>query len=188
MSEPSPAAPEWLVVGRVIRPHGLHGEVLVEVLSDAPDRFAPGAQVAVAESGQPDADPAAGAGPRRQLTVAAVRLAQGRQLVRFDGYEDRTAAEALRGAVLSIPFTAARQLGEGEYWPHQLVGLDVVDSEGTRHGTVTDVVPGAAHDLLDVALEAGGSVLVPTVAALVTVELDAHRVVVAPVGGLLGQE
>lgn len=178
MPEPSPAAPEWLVVGRVVRPHGLAGEVLVEVLSDAPDRFARGAQVTI---GDVDAN------PRRTLTIAAIRLAQGRHLVRFDGFDDRTAAETLRGGLLSIPFAAARQLGDDEYWPHQLVGLAVVDSEGARRGVVTDVVPGAAHDLLAVALDAGGSALVPTVAALVTIEVDAQRVVVAPVGGLLDQ-
>jgi 16S rRNA processing protein RimM len=178
MPEPSQAAPERLVVGRVVRPHGLGGEILVQVLSDAPDRFTAGAHLA---AGDPDA------GPFRELTVATVRLAQGRHLVRFEGFDDRDAADTLRGAILSIPFTAARDLGEGEFWPHQLVGLDVVDSDGIRQGTVTEVVPGAAHDLLAVALERGGSVLVPTVAALVTVELDRSRIVVAPVDGLLGE-
>jgi 16S rRNA processing protein RimM len=179
MPEPSQAPPRRLVVGRVVRPHGLGGEVLVQVLSDAPDRFAPGARIS---AGDPDA------GPLRELTVAGVRFAQGRHLVRFDTVDDRDAAEALRGATLSIPFTAARDLADSEYWPHQLVGLDVVDSEGVHRGIVTDLVPGAAHDLLAVRLDAGGSVLVPTVAALVTVELDRGRVTVAPVVGLLGEE
>jgi 16S rRNA processing protein RimM len=179
MPEPSQAAPRRLVVGRVVRPHGLGGEVLVQVLSDAPDRFTAGARIS---AGDPDT------GPLRDLTVAAVRLAQGRHLVRFDAVDDRDAAETLRGAILSIPFTAARDLAEGEYWPHQLVGLDVVDSEGAHRGIVTDLVPGAAHDLLAVRLDTGGSALVPTVAALVTVELDRGRITIAPVAGLLSEE
>ena len=178
MPESSHAAPERLVVGRVVRPHGLGGEMLVQVLSDAPDRFTAGSKVA---AGNPDT------GPLRELTVAAARLAQGRQLVRFEGLTDRTAVEALRGAILSIPFTAARELEEGEYWPHQLVGLDVVDAEGAHQGTVAEVVPGAAHDLLSVTLASGGSALVPAVAALVTIDLARNQIVVAPVDGLLGE-
>jgi len=179
MPEQSHAAPERLVVGRVVRSHGLRGEVLVEVLSDAPERFAVGSRV---DAGDPES------GPLRELTIAAVRLAQARHLVRFDGVDDRAAADAVRGAILSIPFSDARDLDDSEYWPHQLVGLTVVDSEGRRRGTVADVVAGAAHDQLAVTLDDGGSVLLPAVAALVNVDLDSGKVIVAPVHGLLGEE
>jgi 16S rRNA processing protein RimM len=178
MREHSQAAPERLVVGRVVRPHGLRGEVLVQILSDAPDRLAAGARIA---AGDPDT------GPLRELTVADARLAQGRQLLRFEGLDDRDQVEGLRGTLLSIPFSAARELGEDEYWPHQLVGLAVIDAEGVQRGTVTEVVPGSAHDLLAVALDTGGTVLVPAVAALVEIDLGARRVTVAPVAGLLGE-
>jgi 16S rRNA processing protein RimM len=169
--------PARLVVGRVLRPHGVRGELAVDVLSDAPDRFAPGAELA---AGDPDGD-----GPLRPVTVTAARLHLGRLLVRLDGVEDRDAAEGLRGALLSIPLAAARPLAADEFWPHQLVGLDVVDREGRRRGRVADVVPGTAHDLLAVALPDGERRLVPAVAALVTVELAAGRVLVDAVPGLL---
>jgi 16S rRNA processing protein RimM len=187
-------APERLVVGRVLRPHGVRGELTVQVLSDAPERFAPGAELGV---GDPD-----GPGPLRPVVVRSARLHQGRLLLGLEGVEDRTAAEPLRGAWLSIPVAAARPLGPDEFWPHQLVGLAVVDRQGRRRGRVADVVPGAAHDLLAVELtegsgepqggapvnQAGGIALVPAVAALVTVELDAGRVLVDAVPGLLGEE
>jgi 16S rRNA processing protein RimM len=185
--------PERLVVGRVLRPHGVRGEVAVQVLSDAPDRFAPGAEVG---AGDPD-----GPGPLRPVVVRAARLHQGRLLVSLEGVEDRAAADRLRGAWLSIPVAAARPLEAGEFWPHQLVGLAVVDRQGRQRGRVADVVPGAAHDLLAVELtegsgepqgdapgnQAGAIALVPAVAALVTVELDAGRVRVDAVPGLLGE-
>ncbi len=171
--------PERLVVGRVLRPHGVRGEVSVQVLSDAPERFAPGAELAV---GDPD-----GPGPLRPVTIRAARLHQGRLLVSLEEVGDRDAAEHLRGAWLSIPVAAARPLEPGEFWPHQLVGLAVVDRQGRRRGRVADVVPGAAHDLLAVELPGGDSALVPAVAALVTVELDAGRVLVEAVPGLLGE-
>jgi 16S rRNA processing protein RimM len=172
-------APERLVVGRVLRPHGVRGELSIEVLSDAPDRFAPGAELGV---GDPD-----GPGPLRPVVVRAARLHQGRLLLSLEGVEDRNAAEGLRRAWLSIPAASARPLEPGEFWPHQLVGLAVVDRQGRQRGRVAGVVPGAAHDLLSVELPGGASILVPAVAALVTVELDAGRVLVDAVPGLLGE-
>jgi 16S rRNA processing protein RimM len=168
------------VVGRVLRPHGIRGELAVEVLSDAPDRFAPGAELG---AGDPDGD-----SPLRPVTVTAARLHLGRLLLRLDGVEDRDAAERLRGALLSIPMEAARPLAADEFWPHQLVGLAVVDRQGRRRGEVADVLPGTAHDLLAVDLPGGERRLVPVVAALVTVELEAGRVLVDAVPGLLDPE
>ena len=174
------SAPARLVVGRVLRPHGIRGELAVEVLSDAPDRFSPGAELG---AGDPD-----GQGPLRPVTVTAARLHLGRLLARLEGVEDRDAAAELRGALLSIPMEAARPLAPDEFWPHQLVGLAVVDREGRQRGRVADVLPGTAHDLLAVALPSGERALVPAVAALVTVELEAGRVLVDAVPGLLDPE
>jgi 16S rRNA processing protein RimM len=169
--------PDRLVVGRVLRPHGVRGELSVEVLSDAPERFARGAELAV---GDPE-----GAEPPRPVTVAAARRHQGRLLLSLVGVQDRDAADRLRGTILSIPVEAARPLAPDEFWPHQLIGLAVVDHDGRERGRVADVLPGAAHDLLAVELPGGGSALVPAVAALVTVELAAGRVLVDAVPGLL---
>jgi 16S rRNA processing protein RimM len=169
--------PGRLVVGRVLRPHGVRGELSVEVLSDAPERFSPGVELGV---GDPE-----GADPLAPVTVRAARLHQGRLLLSLEGVEDRDAAHRLRGAWLSIPVASARPLGPDEFWPHQLVGLAVVDRQGRERGRIADVVPGAAHDLLAVELAGGASALVPAVAALVTVELEAGRVLVEAVPGLL---
>ncbi len=175
-------APARLVVGRVLRPHGIGGELLVEVLSDAPERFAAGAMV---DAGDPDVPAGAGL---RHLTVGGARRHQGRLLLRFEGIDGRDAAETLRAALLSIPMEAARQLGPDEYWPHQLVGLTVVDHDGQPRGTVTDVLPGAAHDLLRVRRPDGDEVLVPAVAALIQVDLAAGHVAVEAIPGLLDPE
>ena len=131
---PRAPPPERLVVGRVLRPHGVRGELSVEVLSDAPERFAPGAELGV---GDPD-----GPGPLAPAVVRAARLHQGRLLLSLEGVEDRDAADRFRGAWLSIPVADARPLDAGEFWPHQLVGLTVVDRQGRERGRVADVVPG----------------------------------------------
>ncbi len=174
--DPRPTAPDRLAVGRVGRAHGLRGEISVEVLSDAPDRFVAGAEFALERAGH----------AARPVCLEAARSHHGRQLVRFGGVNDRDGAEQLRGAFLTIAATQARPLGPDEYWPHQLVGLDVADHRGAVHGTVGAVRHGAAQDLLEIHLTSGSTTLVPAVAALVTVDLGAGRVTVADVPGLLG--
>jgi 16S rRNA processing protein RimM len=165
-----------VVVGRIGRPHGIRGEVTVEVRTDTPElRFAPGSVLAT--------DPAR-LGP---LTVAAARWHSGRLLLSVDGVHDRTGAEALRGIVLSaeVPDDEVPEDPE-EFFDHQLRGLAVVDTAGTAIGVVDDVVHLPGQDLLSVRREGGREVLVPFVAELVPeIDVDAGRVVIDPPPGLL---
>jgi 16S rRNA processing protein RimM len=118
-----------LVVGRVARPHGVRGEVSVEVRTDDPDlRFAVGRAMAT--------DPAA-AGP---LTVESVRWHSGRLLIRFDGIADRNQAEELRGVWLTLDSAEVGSTGDpDEFHDHELIGLAVVTTSGEPVGRVTDV-------------------------------------------------
>jgi 16S rRNA processing protein RimM len=165
-----------VVVGRIGRPHGIRGEVTVEVRTDAPEiRFAVGSVLAT--------EPAR-VGP---LTVAAARWHSGRLLLSVEGVHDRTGAESLRGAVLSaeVPDDEVPEDPE-EFFDHQLRGLAVVDTAGTAVGVVDDVVHLPGQDLLSVRREGGREVLVPFVAELVPdIDLDAGRVVIDPPPGLL---
>ena len=118
-----------LVVGRVTRPHGVRGEVSVEVRTDDPDlRFAVGRVMAT--------DPAA-AGP---LTVESVRWHSGRLLIRFAGVGDRNQAEELRGTWLTLDTAEVGPTGDpDEFHDHELIGLAVVTTSGEPVGRVTDV-------------------------------------------------
>ena len=118
-----------LVVGRVTRPHGVRGEVSVEVRTDDPDlRFAVGRVMAT--------DPAA-AGP---LTVESVRWHSGRLLIRFAGVADRNEAEELRGTWLTLDSAEVGPTGDpDEFHDHELIGLAVVTTSGEPVGRVTDV-------------------------------------------------
>lgn len=177
--------PERLVVGRVAKAHGIRGEVAVDVVSDAPDRFAPGSRVIV--EGHARAGPE---GPIRQeaeLTVSAARPHQGRLLVRFEEVPDRTTAEALRGATLSIIVAEARTLPEGSFYPHQLEGLTVLDEAGATLGRMVRVEENPASDLW-VVHDGAREVLVPAVRAIVrAVDLDAGVIVLSPPEGLFGR-
>src|SRR5262249_31568552 len=121
---------EALGVGRILRPPGRRGELSVEVRTDHPaQRCAPGSP--------PRTDPAE-AGP---LTVEASRWHSGRLLVSFAGIADRTDAESLRGAWLTIDAADIPLLDDpDEFHDHQLTGLTVVTVSGELVGTVTDVL------------------------------------------------
>lgn len=164
-----------LVVARVGRPHGIRGEVSVEVRTDDPDsRFFPGAPLTT--------DPVA-AGP---LTVETVRDHNGRLLMTFEEVPDRTAAEGLRGVLLLADVTAADE--EDAWYDHELVGLAAVDTTGAPVGEVTGVEHGAAQDLLVLRLVDGRTGRVPFVAALVPeVDPEGGRVVVDPPTGLFDE-
>lgn len=171
-----------VTVGRIGRPHGIRGEVVVGVRTDEPElRFAVGSRL--------DTD-RADAGP---LTVATVRWQSGELIVRFDGIRDRTAAAGLRGTWLSVDSgTLARPDDPDEFRDHELIGLSVRTADGTDVGVVTDVLH-HGQDLLAVrprgAASASGEILVPFVKEIVTdVDLTAGLLVIDPPAGLLNLE
>jgi 16S rRNA processing protein RimM len=178
IAEPSVSIPVDLVVGRVARPHGVRGELLVDVHTDEPSqRFAAGAALAATLR----------SGERRTVTVAVARPHGARLLVRFDAVADREAAEAMRGALLTVDSaTLPPPSDPDEFYDHQLEGLSAVLADGTVVGTVTEVVHGGGTELLAISREDGAEALVPFVRAIVpTVDLEAGRIVLTPPEGLL---
>lgn len=163
-----------LVVGRIARAHGIQGEVSVEVRTDAAEmRFAPGVQL--------DTNP-----PRSvPLTVVRSRWHSGRLLVVFEGVADRTAAEALRGTLLTVDSSTSPETDDDEFWDHDLVGLDAVLVSGDALGVVEDVLHPPGAPLLVVRRPDGAEALVPFVTDIVpTVDIVGRRVVVDPPEGL----
>jgi 16S rRNA processing protein RimM len=150
-----------LELGRVTRPHGIRGEVVVMLHTDRPERTTPGAVLRAGD---------------RTLVVASARPHQGRWLVRFEGITDRNGAEELRGATLvGEPLDDP---GEGRIWVHELVGEEVRDVRGNVLGRVADVEANPAHDIL--VLDDG--TLVPFV---FVVEQEPGVLIVDPPDGLL---
>jgi 16S rRNA processing protein RimM len=163
-----------LAVGRIGRAHGVRGEVSVEIRTDDPGaRFAPGSSLAT--------DPER-VGP---LTVRTVRSHTGRLLVRFDGVDDRSAAEALSGTLLLVDSADIPPTGDPEeFHDHELIGLTAVTTDGSEIGEVVDVAH-TGQDLL-VVRGAAGEALVPFVGAIVAeVDVPGGRIVIDPPPGLL---
>ena len=169
-----------VVVGRIGKPHGLRGEVTVEVRTDEPERrFVAGSTLA--------AEPPRGsANGLTSLEIVSLRWHQTTLLVRFAEIADRTAAEGARGTLL-LAHLEPEETPEDpdEFYDHQLVGLGVVDLAGREIGRVTGVVHGA-QDLLEVEATDGRPTLVPFVAPLVPeVDVPGGRVVIADRPGLV---
>ncbi|MCL1841934.1 MAG: ribosome maturation factor RimM [Propionibacteriaceae bacterium] len=168
-----------VVVGRVVRAHGVRAEVIVESRTDEPERrFAVGSRVRLV--------PGRG-GSGRTLTVASVRPHQGRLLVGFAELTTRTEAEGLAGALLEARVAAdERPEDPQEFYDRQLVGLSVLRADGAVGGRIVEVQHPGVQDLLVVEVAPGERRLVPFVQALVPdVDLDAGTVTLADVAGLL---
>jgi 16S rRNA processing protein RimM len=164
-----------VVVGRIGRPHGVRGEVTVEVRTDDPDqRFVPGADLL---TDPPDRGP---------LTLAAARWHREILLLTFEGIGSREVAETYRDTELLVPIADLPELKDPEaYYDHQLVGLAARLTDDSVLGEVVAVRHEGA-DLLVVHRPDGGEVLVPFVAAIVpTVDVDGGYLVVDPPEGLL---
>jgi 16S rRNA processing protein RimM len=169
-----------LVVGRVVKAHGVRGELVVEVRTDDPDnRFAAGSTL----TGKPPTG-----GPAREYTIESSRAHGARLLVRLAGVVDRDAADAMRGILFVVDSADLPPIEEpDEFYDHQLEGLVVRTVDGRDVGKVAEVLHTAAGELLAVRGPDGTSeTLIPFVAAIVTsVSLADKLIEIDPPNGLL---
>ncbi len=176
------ATPAFLIVGRVRKAHGIHGELVVEPITDAPDAiFAPGRRVFV---GTPSGDVSP---DRRELHVNSVRPMGPGLLVHFDEIPDRTAAEPWRGRYFLVPAEEVPPPDDDEIYIHDLLGMHVVLVTGEPVGDVREVYELPQGLAIDVARAAGsGTVMVPFDERVVTdVDREARVITIDPPAGLL---
>jgi 16S rRNA processing protein RimM len=170
-----------LVVGRIVRAHGILGEVIVDVRTDEPaERFVPGSVLIT--------DPGRRAAPNvpPTLTIETVRPHQGRLLIVFDGVRDRDVAEGLRGVLLCVNSEDVPVNDDpDEFSDFQLVGLAAVSPDGEPLGEVVRIDHAPASELLVLRRPDGRDALVPFVKAIVPeVDVAGGRIVLTPPDGL----
>lgn len=166
-----------LVVATIGAPHGLKGEVKLNVRSDEPE-------TRLADGNRLETDPA-DAGP---LTVVRTRIAPNGFFALFEEARDRTQAEALRGVDLVIE-TDEEDAEADAWYPHELIGMRVLHANGQYLGEVVRIDTNPAHDLLVVREPDGTQTLVPFVSAIVLdVDEQEGRVVLDPPGGLFASD
>lgn len=162
------AATGQVLVGLVLRPHGLRGEIVVEPLSDTPRRFAPGSRLLLVRRQQ---------SPPESVEVAAAHPAPTGLRLTLRGVTTREAAEALRGAELRVDREEVPAPPEGSFYVFELVGCRAFDARHGDLGTVVDLVDGPGGALIVVERPDGSRLPIPFVESfLVGVDREARRI------------
>jgi 16S rRNA processing protein RimM len=151
---PPVGEPEYLVVGFVRRPHGVKGEMLMDVHTDFPERIKTGMTVFVGEQYQP-------------MVIASLRTHAKGLLIRFRGVKNPEEAGLYRNTWVYVPTAGRPELPEGEYYHHQLIGLDVVTDEGNELGVLVDIIETGANDVYLVRDADGKEVLLPVIPSVI---------------------
>jgi 16S rRNA processing protein RimM len=165
-----------VVVGRLGRPHGIRGEVTVEVRTDEPElRFAPGSSVFLSSG--------------KSIKIETIRWHQNVLLVKFDGIADRNESETLRGNLVEVEIDELDlPEDEDEFYDRQLIGLKVFEN-AIQVGILEDVLHLPGHDLLSIKLTDGKEMLLPFVEQFVPViDLEKGIVSITPPQGLMEEE
>ena len=156
-----------LVVGYILGPHGVRGEVRIDPRTDVPDRFRAGAVLQCDDIGP--------------LTVLGVRGEAAKPIVQFEGYDSRVAAESLRRRFLRVARGESRRATAGAFLWADIVGAAVETPEGTPLGTVREMLRAGENDVLVIADESGRERLLPMLESVVkVVDVDARRIVAVP--------
>ena len=163
------SAIETLIIGRVVRPHGVRGELVVEPYSELLDSLAAESSVEIADASH---------------TVAGIRRHKGRALLKLSGVEDRDEAERFRGQELAIEVDLSEPLPEGTYYRWQILGLEVVDESGKSLGSITEIIETGANDVYVVSEDAGQLLLPAIEDVILEVDLDLGRMRVSLPAGL----
>jgi 16S rRNA processing protein RimM len=142
--------PVFVAIGKLRRPHGVHGEIIMDVYTDFPERLRPGMQLFAGEARQP-------------LRLTRRRWHQDALLMTFEGFDTPESVGTFRNQVLVVRTADLPPLPEGDYYHHQLIGLQVVDEAGKFLGTVTEILETGANDVLVVRPEIGSEILLPMI-------------------------
>jgi 16S rRNA processing protein RimM len=159
-----PGEPVFLAVGKLRRPHGINGEILMDVMTDFPERLHAGKTVFIGDEHRP-------------LEIAHVRQADRTLLVTFDGYENSDQVGELRNKIVFVRADSIPELPEGEYYHHQLLGLKVVEESGRELGFLSEILETGANDVYLVVDPDGNETLLPAIESVILgVDLDRQEI------------
>ena len=172
---PKSGEPAYLAIGFLRRPHGVRGEMLMDVLTDFPERIQPKVQVYVGEEHRP-------------MKIASRRETSKGMLISFEGIRVREEVGAFRNQYLYVLAADRPPLPEGEYYHHQLVGLRVLEENGAELGVLESVLETGANDVYIVRSAAGKEILLPAIPSVVkSVHLESGEMRVHLLPGLLDE-
>lgn len=167
------APPAFLLVGKLNRPHGVHGEMIMSLMTDFPERLEAGVQVFLGVEHQP-------------VTIKSVRHHNRGALISMEGYQDREAVDHLRNWEVFVSAEDRPPLLDGEYYLHQILGLKVVTDTGQTLGVISDWIETGANNVWIVRDKTGAEILLPDIDEVVlNIDLDAGQMTVHLLEGLI---
>jgi 16S rRNA processing protein RimM len=151
---PNSGEPEFLVVGKIRKPHGLHGELTMEVLTDFPERLSTGMEVFIGEEHKP-------------VHIRSLRWHNQLLLIAFNEYHDPEKAGECRNQFVSISSLKQPELSAGEYYHHQIVGLNVYKDDGALLGVIENILETGANDVMIIRSLEGVEILLPAIDSVI---------------------
>lgn len=165
--------PEFLVVGRISRAHGVHGNLVMAIITDYPERLVPGREIYLGDG-------------HDAFTIEMIQRHQKDLLLRLEGITSRDEAELLRGVLVYLHITDAIPLEEGEYFLYQLHGISVYTDDGLLLGTFSGYLETGANDVYIIEAADGREILLPAISDVIKeVDLKAGKMTVHLIDGLL---
>ncbi|MCI0713203.1 MAG: ribosome maturation factor RimM [Chloroflexi bacterium] len=185
MTEPTsgsgvqPTEPDFLIVGKILRPHGVRGEMKVDVRTQYPEWLAEQDELYL---GMDQCDPASAT----KFEVVSIRSHREHLLIMLEGINNREEAALHRDKYVLIRLDQAMPLEEGEYYTYQLIGMAVYTTTGEYLGDVMDIMETGANDVYVLKGSPRGEILIPdTDEVIEEVDLDERKVTINPIPGLL---
>ncbi len=158
----SPAGePFYLVVGFLRRPHGVQGEIIMDLHTDFPERLKAGRKLFIGEK-------------HKALTLQGVRSHANGVLVKLRGIDTPEDAGQLRNTWVYVKSSDVPKLEEGQIYQHELFGMTVIDEEEKNLGTLTEIIETGANDVYVVKDESGKELLLPAIPSVI-LDIDAGR-------------
>jgi 16S rRNA processing protein RimM len=158
---PRSGEPVFLAVGRLRRAHGMDGEILMDIMTDFPERLRARKTVYVGDDHRP-------------MKISHVRRQHTAMLITFEGVDDSEAVGAFRNQLVFVIADTLPDLPEGEYYHHQLLGMAVVDENGEPVGFLSEILETGANDVYLVISPEGKETLLPAIEAVV-LEVNLER-------------
>lgn len=172
---PGRGEPVFVAIGKLRRPHGVRGEIMMEVYTDFPERLHAGMRLYMGDTQQ-------------ELTLVRQRWHKDTLLLTFEGYSTPESVGVLRNQILYVRTADLPPLPDGEYYHHQLLGLNVVDEAGKLLGKVFEILETGANDVLIVRPETGGEILLPLIDEVVlAIDLSNRQMRIRLLPGLLDE-
>lgn len=173
---PSQGEPEFLVIGRLGRTHGVKGEILMTVLTDFPERIVPGAKVFIG----PD---------HKEAIIKSCRAINQGLLIAFKGYPNPEKTSEFRNQFIQILTSDRHPLPDGEFYYHQLLGLAVITESGQVLGSLVEILETGANDVYVIQTQDNREILLPAIEQVILgIDLEKQTILVRLMPGLIPEE